>query len=85
MKWASTVTESLDLDTAIDQISTALHNDLDQQPDLLFIFASEHHQTHYADIAARLRKNLTVAGCWAVLLAGLSAMVRKLSGIRGYP
>lgn len=67
MKWASFLSEEACLDVAVQQAAGEIDRALDgQQPDLLLLFASEHHADDYLAVPREVRRRFPSArflGC----------------------
>ena len=55
MKWASTVATESSLDEAVEQAAMKIFADLDQEPDVLFVFVKPEPAVDLARLPARLR------------------------------
>lgn len=67
MRWASFVSEEPDLQVAARQAASAVREQLGgQEPDLILLFASPHHQEDYAQVPVEVRRyfpDCTIVGC----------------------
>ena len=78
MRWTSALSRRTETDLAIDEVTDAVRAGLGQAPDLVFLFASGHHQPGFDGLAARVRERLggaTVVGCSASGVIGDGAEV----------
>lgn len=68
MKWTVSISRDEQLESAIHAVSQQVLADLEGRPDLVFVFASDHHRTGFDSLAARLRLHLgggVLVGCSA--------------------
>jgi small ligand-binding sensory domain FIST len=84
VRWASSISDARDLETALELACNELHTQLDAaQPDLLVAFVSREHQARWPQLPDRLRErwpNVALIGCSA---GGVIADGRELEGRAG--
>lgn len=84
MKWSSTVSREPDLEDAVGEAVSHVRQSLGRPPDLAAIFVSEHHQSGYDAIAARLVRLLGarfLIGCSAGGVIGGGREVEQEPGV----
>jgi small ligand-binding sensory domain FIST len=78
MHWASAVSERVDTRAAVSEAASALLSGSMRPPDVVFVFASEHHARAFPDVPGWVREELgdaALAGCSA---AGVIGGAREL-------
>ena len=68
MHWTSSLSREPELAPAIREITASAHSTLGGPPDLIFLFASEHHRAGFDELPARVRTSLgdgVLIGCSA--------------------
>ena len=68
MKWSTAISRETPLESAIHAVSQQVLADLGGPPDLIFVFASDHHRSGFDSLPARLRLHLgsgMLLGCSA--------------------
>ena len=67
MKWASAVSQQVDLEQAIEECAASILSELeDAAPDLAVVFVSPHHEAEYEKVSPLMRQLLgsaKVFGC----------------------
>ena len=68
MHWTSSLSREPELAPAIREITASAHSTLGGPPDLIFLFASEHHRAGFDELPAQVRTSLgggVLIGCSA--------------------
>ncbi|MET0065325.1 MAG: FIST N-terminal domain-containing protein [Candidatus Thiodiazotropha sp.] len=68
MHWTTAVSRDPQFDQALDAVSRQVITDLDGEPDLVFVFITDHYRDHFDELPARLGEKLgpgTLFGCSA--------------------
>ena len=72
MKWSSALSRAEDLDRAIAETAEATLATLGASPDLVFLFASEHHRERFGSLPAQVKLRLN---CGALLGCSASGVI----------
>jgi small ligand-binding sensory domain FIST len=85
VKWFSAASDSGDFDRALESVTRNLLVQLgDRRPDLLVVFASQHHLFHYGRILPHLQKHVhpkILTGCSAGAVIGGGVEIEERPGI----